>query len=61
MLASKFGHNSIVKLLIQYGANSQLIDNEKKTAFMYATEGNYGEICKQLKKCEFQNNQLANK
>ena len=49
MLASKLGHTSIVKLLIQSGADSQLIDDDKKSAFNYAAEGNYGEICKLLK------------
>jgi len=50
MLAARFGHNSIVKLLIQYGADAQLVDNMQKNALAYATEGKYGEICKQLRK-----------
>ncbi len=49
MLASKYGHNSIVKLLIQCGADSQMVDDVQKSALTYATEGNFGEICKQLK------------
>jgi ankyrin repeat protein len=50
MKAARFGHNAIVKLLIQTGADTQLIDNKQKNALTYATEGKYGEICKQLRK-----------
>lgn len=50
MLAAKLGHNAIVKLLIQYDADLKLVDNKQKTALTYATEGKYGEICKNLRR-----------
>ena len=50
MLASRYGHGSVVQYLIDQGANIDHKNKENKTAIDYATEGNFGEICRNLKK-----------
>lgn len=50
MLAARYGHSSIVQYLIDNGATINHTNNVNKTAIDYATEGKFGEICRNLKK-----------
>lgn len=43
-IAAAWGRMNIVKLLLNYGADSYLIDEDYKTAIDYAEENGYFEI-----------------
>ena len=50
MLAAKYGHGEIVKILLESGADALLTNFYDKSALDFATDNNYGEICRNIKK-----------
>lgn len=49
ILASKFGYDEIVKILIENGADINIKNNDGKTALDYAEENDYKNIIELLK------------
>jgi len=49
MYAATNGHTDVVKVLLDKGANVNVIGEDGETALMYAKEGNYTKIIEMLK------------
>lgn len=48
ILAAKFGHDDIVRLILMNGADANVKDSDGKTCLMYATENDHQDIMKVL-------------
>ena len=59
MFSAQYGHNEIVTILLNHGANIKLVTEDKLTALDFAKRNNHEQIIKYLTSLDFRINDTS--